>query len=319
MKFLLSAALIIILVASAQSQDLSTASTLFPRTDAAMALASAGITTPGVVGQNAETTTSSSASLGLSPGQAALKSALLPGWGQYYAGSNTKAIMFASLEVVGWAAMIYYYQDGMDRDSEFKKYADSHFSEQVYRNEEYRIAHEVGTQAYGLYGGSQTGWDSLSWDEKQKYLASEGSFTHELPNAQERRDNATDKQQYYEMIGKYIHQFGFGWDDVFQVDAGGNVIPGAYRGDDRATVFYDDVSKAARKSVYYMWMRGLSNRSLENSSRALQMIMLNHVASVLDAVFTVRAMDRDIEAKVGARAVMQNDHPMAVVGLNLKW
>jgi hypothetical protein len=120
------------------------------------------------------------------------------------------------------------------------------------------------------------------------------------------------------MIGKYIHQFGFGWDDVYQEFAGS---PGQYwfRGDLEDTGHYDNDLGIAAQSADYMDMRHESNKFLDYSAYAIQVVMLNHVAAALEASFSVRAMNRKAKAEVGFRQINYNDRPVAVGGLNFTW
>ena len=67
----------------------------------------------------------------------------------------------------------------------------------------------------------------MEWQDKLDYLPSAG-FTHELPSESD-RNNSSDDQQYYEMIGKYIGQFGVGWDSH----------PDDFPFDDPRTPYYD--------------------------------------------------------------------------------
>ena len=108
------------------------------------------------------------------------------------------------------------------------------------------------------------------------------------------------------MIGKYIRQFGIGWEphlDDFPFD-------------DPSTPHYD-----GRRilSEIYMDMRYDSNKLLDKSSLAIQIAMLNHVASALDASFTVRAMRRQARAELGFRPLRHNNRDLVVGGLNFTW
>jgi len=117
-----------------------------------------------------------------------LYSLILPGAGEFYAGSKIKAAIFFGLEVAFWTGYFTYHKKGKDKEDEFLVYADAHWNEQAYRDSlltHYNI--EVDTP--GVYYASET--DSIV-------------ISHTLPSSKD--------QQYYEMIGKY-DQFRFGWDD----------------------------------------------------------------------------------------------------------
>lgn len=258
----------------------------------------------------------------LNPGKALILSAILPGAGEYYAGSKIKAAIFFGLEVAAWSAVVYFYNAGQKKDKEFKDYANTHFTESIYRDREYFLALQPNWGDSGKFNGTLDEWISKGWDEKIHYLPSAG-FTHNLPTQDERNRNAGEDQQYYEMIGKYIGQFGFGWSDVHQ-----GRPTGPFWGDDPSTPWFDNqdpnypndpTKKTALLSIRYMDMRYESNQLLERSSIATQVALLNHVASAIDASLTVRAMNKQATATVGFKAIEFDGNPMAIGGLNLKW
>lgn len=243
----------------------------------------------------------------LNPGKALLLSAIIPGAGQLSIGKKLKAALFFTLEVAAWTGVIYYYNKGQDKDKEFREYADEYFHEGWYRAVEYELARNSEWGDSGAYNGTEPEWIEEDWDKKIHYLPDRG-FTHEVPTTTDRHANQSDDQQYYEMIGKYVVQFGFGWDDYL----GQPEFPA----DDPSTPWYDGVK---RYSEIYMDMRYDSNKFLNYSSLAIQIAMLNHVASALDASFTVRAMKRKARAEVGFRQVKHNDNYVVAGGLNLRW
>lgn len=225
------------------------------------------------------------------PGRALLLSAIMPGAGELYGGSKIKAALFFALEVGCWVGGIRYAQEGDKKTDEFEAYADVHWSEDTYRGIEYNFAQQT-YDASEAFTGTQPEWETLEWDEKIDYLP--GNFTHELPT--------TTNQQYYESIGKYLTQFGFGWDDQLN--------------DDGATPsIWDGTSTRAN---LYIDMRYDANQLLDKSATFFMVIMANHVVSALDAGFSVRAKNRAIaraKVEVGARAI--NGIPVAFGGIKV--
>jgi len=120
--------------------------------------------------------------------RAFLYSLIVPGSGEFYAGSKIKAALFFGLDITLWALYFNYHGKGKDKEKEYQAFADEHWDEDDYLRwlrDEYNITSD--TEQY------------LDPETKEwKYL------THHLP------DRKT--QQYYEMIGKY-EQFSEGWDD----------------------------------------------------------------------------------------------------------
>jgi hypothetical protein len=113
-------------------------------------------------------------------------SLLVPGSGEFYAGSKIKAAAFFGLDVALWALYFNYRGKGKDKENEYKDFADDNWSKTGY--EDYLR-------------------DSLNitsdWDP---YVVGDDTLilSHHLPN--------TTTDQYYEMIGKY-EQFRWGWTD----------------------------------------------------------------------------------------------------------
>jgi len=129
-----------------------------------------------------------------------------------------------------------------------RRFADLHFNETVYRDYEFQLAQSGFYGDSGVYTGSKVNWENEVWDIRIHYLPSLG-FTYELPFDHDSTSNDSLTQLYYKYIGKYIHQFGFGWDDVFVLNEGQVV---SYNGDNPGTPEYDDEFGAAQRSKYYM-------------------------------------------------------------------
>lgn len=123
---------------------------------------------------------------GKSVKRAFLYSLIVPGSGEFYAGSKIKAAIFLGLDVAFWALYFNYHGKGKDEETEYKKHADQYWSRDEYKT-----------------------WliDSLHITSDREYYKTNGDsaiLSHHLP------DTKTD--QYYEMIGKY-EQFAAGWID----------------------------------------------------------------------------------------------------------
>ncbi|MFN3821704.1 MAG: DUF5683 domain-containing protein [bacterium] len=235
------------------------------------------------------------------PGKALLLSAILPGAGQYYAGLNWTAVAFFTIEVMAWGGAIYFHNRGIDKEKEFKRFADTHFNEDLYRQKEYELAINPQYGDSGAFRGEYDDWIRKPWEYRIHFLPHQG-FTHDLPLPEVRQKNRSEEQQYYEMIGKYIRQFGFGWDDKF--------------GDDPNTPYFDGRSIHSER---YMDIRFESNQMLERSTISVQVAMLNHIASALHASFSVRAMNRKVTAQVGFRTGNYDQKALILSGLYVRW
>lgn len=232
------------------------------------------------------------------PGRALLLSAIFPGAGELYAGSTLKAALFFAIEVGCWYGAISYAQRGNDQTTRFEKFADGRWTEDDYRDIEFQFANDPNAEnSFSAdFGDDATRdtWNSLSWNEKIRYLP--GNFTHELPDER--------NQQFYENVGKYLTQFGFGWNDGV--------------GDDPETVYKWDGQ--SRDAASYVIMREDANNLLGLSSTFFSVIMVNHVVSALDAGFTVRNQNRKLmTVEPDVSAIMHNSEPVTVAGLRVRF
>jgi hypothetical protein len=127
---------------------------------------------------------------GKSVKRAFLYSLIVPGTGEFYAGSKIKAALFFGLDVTLWSFYFNYHKKGKNKENEYRGFADQHWIEDDYR--------QWLIDSLGITSGSDQ--DSFWNKEKQSW----DWLSHHLPDKKD--------QQYYEMIGKY-NQFEFGWDD----------------------------------------------------------------------------------------------------------
>ena len=198
-----------------------------------------------------------------SPGVAALMSAILPGSGEFWAGSKTRAVMFFGLEVLGVATDRTWESKGEDLEDEFRVRADSTYNP----------------------------WNYLAWRDSRNSRFS--SITHALPCSAYVKAApssvpvpdaiancpGSDKQQFYELIGKY-DQFVSGWDDVYDNETGNRV---EFTEVDSAENF----QSATRLS--YEVDRNESNKYLKRASTIQGLRLVNHVFSAIDAARVARA------------------------------
>jgi hypothetical protein len=221
------------------------------------------------------------------PGRAMLLSAVIPGMGQFYAGSKLRGAVFLTLEAAGWTAFAVYQTKGKDKENEYQDFADVHWHRADYWNAVQSIAEQNG------WGGGPV--VDANWEELLNYLPQ--NFTHELPT--------TNTQQYYEMIGKYLTQFGFGWDD---------------RANDPDSTQYFDGHFTQNHPSQYSHIRYDSNRLLDRATLAIELVLVNHVISALDAAFLVRRHNkRPIETSLNVEQKWFNNEPVTMAGIKVRW
>jgi len=241
------------------------------------------------------------------PGKAMLLSAIMPGAGEMYAGSTLKAILFFGLEVGAWAGVAIFQAEGNDKEEQFQAYADAHWSRGRYwtwlESIETWALTGSPTDTFPEYADPDNGIDELFYSPADyNDFEDDNGFTHNLP--------LTNDQQYYEMIGKYMTQFGPGWDDAWY-----NGLPPNSLNDQ--TYIWSEMTKTAN-SDYYMNLRYKSNQALDKAALYFQVVMLNHVLSALDAGFTVRAKNKKIDTafQVTPMPYQQETVPMGQVTVN---
>lgn len=237
--------------------------------------------------------------------RAFLQSLIIPGWGELYAGSKTKAIAFFGAEVVLWAGFAYFLNQYYVKTDEYEKFADEHWSESYWR----------------------------AWYDSICSLADTNELgTEHLPSER--------TQQYYEMIGKY-DWFSLGWDDiVFLFPPGGDrafltqrtyEIAGSAPGRPDTifsrVVFFLKDSAASENREKYMDMRKKANDQFTYAKYFVGVAILNHLLSAFDAVWTAKRHNDEyyegfsgIQAvEVKAQMVMSNQKPIPFLICTVRW
>ncbi len=220
-----------------------------------------------------------------SPRRAFIMSLLLPGSGQFYAESRTKAAVYLGLEAVAVGLWYAWRSEGNDLEDQFRAMADRHWEP-----EEYMVW-------INRHGGS-----------------GQVPITHALPCSMyidEYRQtgsfgdcSSAEVQQYYELIGKY-HQFVAGWDDLQDRDTGNPIHNRAQDVDFRSydpdlhtlDAFVDSVYHSPRR-IEYEDLRHDSNRYLKRARHVSGLIMVNHIISAVDAARTAQARSAGVEEAV---------------------
>lgn len=238
-----------------------------------------------------------------SVGRAALYSAVLPGAGQYYNGSIWKTILFAGIEVAAWTAYIVNESKGQQSDTDMRGYADVHWSEHKYWSWIYDKAIQNNIENLPNYTLTERDEETgivylVDYDQEMgnslRYLEDELGHTHHLPE--------TKTQQYYEMIYKYLTQFGNAWDDA-----------------DFYTRYYGNTNNLTDNMFTYRDMRNQTNEYFDNATTAVNVILINHVISALEAAWSARMFNKDLEIKPFAQNRRYLDEQVQMYGLNISW
>jgi hypothetical protein len=201
-----------------------------------------------------------------SPAKAFLMSLAIPGAGQLYYGSKTKAAAFVGVEAASWFFHIKYHGEGDDLTTQYEDFSAAHWSRADYQ---YYLQ-----EAYGVS------------DDDQLH---ETEISHHLPE--------TNSQQFYEMTGKY-NQFAWGWDDAIRNgmnldSAAANLSDSALRIVDQATT-----PQSANRTTYNT-MRGDANKKFDKATKILFVVMGNHLASAFEALISTKKLNKRLNPASG--------------------
>jgi hypothetical protein len=266
-------------------------------------------------------------------GKAVMFSLILPGTGQLYAQPWWRALPWMAIEVAGWAMFAHYHTAGQDKTDEFEKYAGwrdtpNNFNPRAYLFQEWWVAQDSTRTGRPQYNGNFDTWAGMVWTDDAEPVNARSTylpapFTHDVLT--------NDRQQYFEEIGKYLWQFGWGWRDTYSFGNGGDVAdtsvwanpaPGLTR-DDPSTLQFDGDSPMF---FHYAAMRGEANDLLNNGNIAMEVVLANHVLSAFEAAFLVRSHNKhlskepvlgDLKLHYDARRVDGNMTRSLTVGIPL--
>ncbi|MCZ7556671.1 MAG: hypothetical protein M5R41_09760 [Bacteroidia bacterium] len=210
-----------------------------------------------------------------SPVLAGALSLILPGAGEVYAGSYLLAGLFAALEGAGWYYSIDANRRGDDATVIYQHYADQNWSVVKY-------AQWLNENAKNYPGGDKAvhidinpdkslpHWQRVNWEQMHTTEMAVPQFSHRLPDYGD--------QQYYELIGKY-NQYSYGWNDKLE----------------------GDYWNPSPNFLYYSGLRGDANRYYDRSSAIINLLILNHFLSAIDAAWAAARFNQAVELRSGAR------------------
>lgn len=219
-----------------------------------------------------------------SPYLAAALSFLVPGAGEFYDGSYLKTAVFVAIEASAIAVGLIYNNKGNNQTNYFQNFADQNWS--AYRYANWTLTNiktlNPSLDPANYAGLINTQTKTVNWTLLNKLeidVAGNGQqvvgsyYSHKLPQHGE--------QQYYELIGKYS-QYNVGWDDF---------------GDDPTKPYtYDPTrSNLTAKFVYYSIERGKANDYYNVASKAVLVVVANHIISAVDAAWSAASFNKSID------------------------
>ncbi len=200
-----------------------------------------------------------------SPAKAFLLSMVLPGAGQYYAGSRIKPFAYLGVEVASWVFYSKWQSEGNTKTDEFEQFNRDHWSEEDYT-----------LNLLWTYGET----------DDENITASE--MSHHLPD--------TRTQQYYEMTGKY-DQFSWGWDDA---QLNGRTLDTYNIGDPPPRTVTPETTPISLNRNKYEKMRKDADDHYTRATRMIYVSMLNHLVSAFEAFIIVKKQNKAQESTLSA-------------------
>lgn len=231
--------------------------------------------------------------------KAAIMSAIVPGAGEVYAKSYWRAALFAGIEIALWTSNVIYENKGDDEDARMRAFGDVHWSEHVYWSKLYRTGLERGITGLPAYESDESGLligFSTEMANTLRFLERELGYTHSLPK--------TKTQQYYEMIYKYLHQFGAGWDDAPSRD------------------YYDNTANLSNLTPNiekYRSMRNRSNDYYQTATTMLNLVLVNHLLSAFDAAIAVKQFNKKLHYALRVNRQYYGMERLTTYGFYVSW
>lgn len=198
-----------------------------------------------------------------SPAKAFIFSMILPGAGQYYAGSKIKPVAYLGIEVASWAFYSKWQSDGNTMTDDFEQFSRDHWSEADY-----------------------TQFIEWTYGESDDEAITASEMSHHLPD--------TRTQQYYEMTGKY-NQFAWGWDDA---DLYGRTLQTYNISDPPPRVVSDSLTPVSANRDAYEQMRKDADDRYNRATRMIYVSMVNHLVSAFEAFIMVKKQNGKRESSL---------------------
>ncbi len=198
-----------------------------------------------------------------------LMSAVLPGAGQFYAKKYIKSAVFLAVEAGLWVTYAIFQKKGDDQTEMYQNYANNNWSIRRYAS---------WLQRYGFPGSGVIDLNAPNEVLRGQVNICEDSsgFSHKLPDFGD--------QQYYEVIGKY-QTYISGWST-----ADPNVIT-------RNNYENYHLPQVAQ----YMSDRQQANKYYDNGTTAITVVIVNHVLSAADAIWSVSVFNKKLDMKTSMR------------------
>ena len=254
------------------------------------------------------------------PAAAFLTSALVPGAGQAINGKWARAGVYFAIEAVGLVYHLDRNATARRQEKAYEEFTHQNWSVVAYAQwiVEYSEANELGqpmldelrNMVYSngrpispTWGNTPADWSkvnitTLHQVERKTPFVFENKygseFSHDLPEY--------GSQQYYELISKY-YQFQSGWRDFYNVTI--NMNSSTY--DPNHNFFYGWDGKDMPNAMFYEGRDRAQefNDNYRAAGNILKLLLVNHVVSAFDALFTVQLKNSRIESNTNLMKMEQ--------------
>ena len=219
-----------------------------------------------------------------SPLLAGVLSFVVPGAGEFYSESYIKSAVFVAIEAAAITVGLIYDKKGNDQTNFFQDFANQNWS--VLRYAQWTLIHlqelnpNLNPNDYQnkVIQNGQVNWTELNKLEND--VAGRNGIDGQVPGSYySHRLPKYGEQQYYELIGKYP-QFNVGWSDFGNGDL------------NTPFVFGDPLTE---KFNYYSVERGKANDFYNVASKAVIVVVVNHIISAIDAAWSAHGYNSGLE------------------------
>lgn len=216
-----------------------------------------------------------------SPLLAGVMSFVIPGSGEFYAGSYWKSAIFIAVEAAAITAAIIYDQKGNDQTIVFQDFANANWDVARYAQFTIDNLNRLNSNVYNDADKLNYYQNNLFYDD-QKTKVNWGvlnQLENDIGSYYSHRLAPYGDQQYYEMIGKYP-QFNPGWSDFNNPD-------------------YTYGDPLTENFLFYSSERGKANDFYNVASKAVVVVVVNHILSAADAAWTAHSYNNDLKVRLG--------------------
>ncbi len=213
-----------------------------------------------------------------SPLLAGVLSFIVPGAGEIYNENYLKSAIFIAVEAAAITVGIIYDNKGDDQTAFFENYAEQNWSSAQYAQWTLdnlgSLNGSLDANDFNVFKDEQR--TTVNWNELNRLESSIGAwYSHKLA--------PFGDQQYYEMIGKYP-QFNPGWND-FDINSG-----------------YQYGDPLTKNFLYYSSLRGDANDFYAIAKTAVNIIVINHLLSAVDAAWSASRYNKRIDMNVSMKS-----------------